>query len=222
MPDQVMPDQVMPGHAMPEHVTPDHVMPDQVMPDQVMPDHVMPDQVMPDHVMPDQVIPDHVMPDQDTPYHVMPDQVMPDHVMPFQFVPALIPAATAPESNARPRTSTSPLTCLPPTVTWTDPREASSEPTPVDTAKVCVAFAGVGAAEAAARSMRPCPCEETAASGSDRAVPVRSAFTWSGVSSGRCERSSAAAPETTAVACEVPLPRNSRSPMRAAGYWVSR
>ena len=49
------------------------------------------------------------------------------------------------------------------------------------------------------------------------AVPVRSAFTWSGVMSGRCWISSAAAPETTAAACEVPLPRKRRSPMRAAG-----
>ncbi len=52
-------------------------------------------------------------------------------------------------------------------------------------------------------------------------MDVISAFTWSGVRSGRCWRSSAAAPETTAAACEVPLPRKNRSPTRAAGWSTS-
>src|SRR5918998_2314156 len=113
------------------------------MPDQVMPDHVMPLQVMPDHVMPLQVMPDHVMPDQ-----VIPDHVMPDHVMPFQLVWASTPAAQLRALKERPRTSTSPRTVRPPTVTCTEPRESSSEPTPVEILWLCLTFstAGVGVA----------------------------------------------------------------------------
>src|SRR3954470_5008240 len=201
---------------------PDQVMPDHVMPDQVMPDHVMPDQVMPDHVMPDQVMPDHVMPDQVMPDHVGEDQVMPDHVMPFQLVWFLRPAATVAALNALPRTSTSPRTSRPATFTCTEPRESSREPTPVETANDCFAATGVAVFLAFARASRPAPCCAVVARGTAVADPVRRALTWSGVSSGRCESSSAAAPETTAAACEVPLPRKSRSPMRAAGYVVSR
>src|SRR3954469_23999059 len=123
-----------------------------------MPDHVMPDQVMPDQVMPDQVMPDQVMPDQ-----VMPDQVIPDHVMPLQLAVFRRPAAQLRASKDRPRTSTSPRTVRPPTVTCTEPRASSSEPTPVDTAKVCFALTGVGAALAARRSSTPAPCSATVA-----------------------------------------------------------
>ena len=49
------------------------------------------------------------------------------------------------------------------------------------------------------------------------AVRLSRALTWSGVRFGRCWRSRAAAPETNAAACEVPLPRKNRSPVRAAG-----
>src|SRR5687768_6367784 len=212
MPDQVMPDQVMPDQVMPDHVMPDQVMPDHVMPDQVMPDHVMPLQVMPDHVMPDQVMPD----------HVMPDQVIPDHVMPLQSPPLRRPAAQLRASKERPRTSTSPRTVRPPTVTCTEPRESSSEPIPVETAKVCFASTGVGVTSAVPRSSAPAPCWAAVALGIGDADCVSSAFTWSGVRPGRCEMSSAAAPDTTAADCEVPLPRKNRSPMRAAGNWVSR
>jgi hypothetical protein len=45
------------------------------------------------------------------------------------------------------------------------------------------------------------------------AVDMRSCFTWFGVAFGCCEMISAAAPDTTAVACELPLPRMSRSLM---------
>jgi hypothetical protein len=50
---------------------------------------------------------------------------------------------------------------------------------------------------------------------------VSSAFTWSGVSDGRSCRSSAAAPETNAAACEVPLPRKNRPPNAAVDpyFW---
>ena len=46
------------------------------------------------------------------------------------------------------------------------------------------------------------------------AVEARSFFTWSGLMVGVREMISAAAPETTAAACEVPLPRNSASVTR--------
>src|SRR3954451_24621383 len=196
---------------------PDHVTPDHVTPDQVTPDHVTPDQVTPDQVTPDHVTPDHVTPDQVTPDHVTPDHVTPDQVTPDQFVRLAMPEATRLELNARPWTSTLPVIRRPFTDTWTDPRAASREPVPTESRQCCVAFCGVGAVAAAARLTRPLPCAAVPTPGSRDAVPVSSAFTWSGVRSGRCERSSAAEPETTAAACEVPLPRNSRSPMRAAG-----
>ena len=43
--------------------------------------------------------------------------------------------------------------------------------------------------------------------------PCSSALTWSGVRSGRACSSSATSPETTAVACDVPLPRKKPSPI---------
>ena len=172
-----------------------------------MPDQVMPLQVMPDHVMPDQVMPD----------HVMPLQVMPDQVMPFQFAPLRRPAAQVRTSNDLPRTSISPDTTRPLTVTWTEPREASREPIPVETAKLCFALTGV----AVSLALREVECAGAllgrGGPGIACADPVSSALTWSGVMSGRCWISRAAAPETTAADCEVPLPRKSRSPMRAAG-----
>jgi hypothetical protein len=41
-------------------------------------------------------------------------------------------------------------------------------------------------------------------------VLISSFFTWSGVSVGRFCSMSAAAPDTTAAACDVPLPRKNR------------
>src|SRR5918997_3886296 len=128
----------------------------------------MPDQVMPDHVMPDQVMPD----------HVMPDQVMPDHVMPFQLVWLRRPAAQLRASKERPRTSTSPRTVRPPTVTCTEPRESSSEPIPVEILWLCLTFstAGVGVAFAARRSSAPEPCWAAVALTIGDADCIRSAF----------------------------------------------
>src|SRR3954469_12363813 len=202
-------------------------MPDQDIPDQLMPDHDIPLQLMPDQdiplqLMPDHDIPDQLMPDQDIPLQLMPDHDIPLQLMPDQFVPFRRPEARARTSTPRPRTSTSPLTRRPPTETCTDPRESSREPIPVETAKVCFAPTGVAVSLAFARLIRPLPCWAAVAPGIGEAVPVSSALISSGVAVGRCWISSAAAPETTAAACEVPLPRKSRSPMRAAGYVVSR
>src|SRR3954469_7511200 len=222
MPDQVIPLHVMPDQVIPDQVIPLQVMPDQVIPLQVMPDHVIPDQVIPDQVIPRQVMPDHVIPDQVIPDQVIPLQVMPDHVIPFQLVPVRAPAVHLAASHRLPRTSCSPVTVLPFTSTCTDPRESSREPRPVDTVHFWTAFAGVPATRAAARSIVPLPWAVASAFGSFRAVPVSRAFTWSGVRSGRCESSSAAAPEMTAAACDVPEPRKNRSPVRAPGLLASR
>ena len=86
----------------------------------------------------------------------------------------------------------------------------------MERSQVWTAF-GVGAALAATTSISPLPWALASAFGSERAEPISSALTWSGVRSGRCSRSSAAAPETTAADCEVPLPRKNRSPVRAPG-----
>src|SRR3954454_23202493 len=83
-------------------------------------------------------------------------------------------------------------------------------PSPVDLAHDCV-YLGVAVAAAWARSSSPLPCETAATLGSLSAVVVSRRLTWSGVRVGRCERSSAAAPETAAAAWEVPLPRMKRS-----------
>ena len=54
---------------------------------------------------------------------------------------------------------------------------------------------------------KPLPWACSSAAGNVVAVPVSSALTWSGVIDGRCWSSSATAPDTTAAACDVPLPR---------------
>src|SRR5687767_6895138 len=145
-------------------------VPDQDMPDQDIPDQDIPDQDMPDQDIPDQDLPDHDMPDQDMPDQDIPDHDMPDQDIPDQLVPLRRPAAQLRALNVRPRTSTSPRTWRPLTVTCTDPREASREPVPVESRKLCTAF-GVGAVRASARSMRPAPCCVAVAFGIALAVP---------------------------------------------------
>src|SRR5215218_8984242 len=108
-------------------------------------------------------------------------------------------------------------------VTLLDPREASSDPVPFARGQAWrVLGCGLLALAAFTRSSVPAPCALVSATGSFCAVPTRSALTWSGDRLGRWSRSSAAAPETTAEACDVPLPLNRRSPRRAAGYIWSR
>src|SRR6185503_2616596 len=59
------------------------------------------------------------------------------------------------------------------------------------------------------------------ACGNGVAVLISAALTWSGVHVGCCCSSSATAPDTTAVACEVPLPLKNRVLTTALGYSVS-
>ena len=74
---------------------------------------------------------------------------------------------------------------------------------------------------AAAASTTPAPWSAVSVPASGRAVERSSALTWSGSRRGRAPTTSAAAPVTTAVACEVPEPRKP-SPTRAAGKASSR
>src|SRR4051794_24214321 len=70
--------------------------------------------------------------------------------------------------------------------------------------------------------MIPAPWALLSATGRRCAVCVSSHLTWSLVRPGRWLSSSAAAPEVTAAACEVPPPRRNRSPTRALGCAWSR
>ena len=67
---------------------------------------------------------------------------------------------------------------------------------------------GVLASSAAPRSIEPRPWQ-SAVPAIDRAVDLSRSLTPSGVMSGRWSMMSATAPETTAAACDVPLPLKS-------------
>ena len=199
-------------------------MPDQDSPDQLSRTRTARTRSCPDHDIPDQVMPDHDSPDQ-----VMPDQVSRTRTSRTTFQAARpgarwAPGALRPPSNLpRPTTDvdlTADLTAIL-TVTWTEPRETPGNrypwrprrsasrppgwrcpwPSPGRADRRPAGRGGVGD-----RLRRP---------GEQRLHLVRREV-------GRCWISSAAAPETTAADCEVPLPRKSRSPMRAAGYVASR
>ena len=107
-------------------------------------------------------------------------------------------------------TSFSPFRTTPLSTSLAAPRAPSNVPVPVESGKLCLA---VGTAVRAARStlMTPSPWAWGSAAGSGLAVVISRALTWSGVRPGRCCSSSAAAPEATAAAWEVPLPRKNRS-----------
>ena len=203
--DQLLPDQLDPDQLLPDQDDPDQLLPDQLDPDQLLPDQLDPDQLLPDQDDPDQLLPDQLDPDQ-----LLPDQLDPDQSsVPVHVVADSLAWTQASGSHAAPVTVYSPTRTSPPMVTWSSPRAASSEPRPVDGVQFW------GAAEAVwviakDRLMTPWPWSLDARPKSV-AVAVSRFLISSGVSSGRCSRSSAAAPETTAADCEVPDPRNSRS-----------
>src|SRR5687767_4574779 len=180
--DQVLPLQVEPDQVLPDQVLPDQVLPDQVLPDQLSPLQVEPDQVLPDQVLPDQVLPDHVQPDQLSPLQLEPDQlsplqVLPFHVPPDQLLPAASRTAIAGALKLWPKMSCSPLRTTPASVRWSDPRERSSDPTPVDRAMV-FHLAGatfVGAVSVARRSTMPAPARRVESPSRPRAV-MRNSF----------------------------------------------
>ena len=102
-----------------------------------------------------------------------------------------------------------PVSGTPLKVTVSLPRAAASEPVPVDRGQVWTVV-GVGATSARSTRSRPLP-ENFSAFGVmalPSAVFMINAFTWSGVRFGRALSNSAAAPDTTAAACDEPLPLN--------------
>ena len=124
----------------------------------------------------------------------VPDQLLPDHELPDQLFPDHELPDPRPVVDRGGRGGGRPE----PTSRATGARSATSEP------------------RARVRSMRPAP-EPAGAPTSGCAVPVRSALMASGPRSGRAWRSSATAPLTTAVDCDVPVPLTRCSPTRDAG-----
>ena len=125
---------------------PDQLEPDQLEPDQLLPDHLLPDQLLSLQLEPDQLHPHHLIPDQLLPDQLEPDQLEPDQVLPFQVPPdQLLPAASSAAITGAlkswPKISCSPLKTTPSAVKWSEPRELSSEPVPVDQA-IVLHFAG--------------------------------------------------------------------------------
>lgn len=131
-PDQVAPDHVALDHVALDHVALDHVALDQVALDQVALDQVALDQVADDHVAPDQVAPDQVAPDQVALDQVAPDQVAELKVPPLQVALASSSAAIVASFHGLPKMSNSPVSNTPLIDTCDEPRDASSEPPPVD------------------------------------------------------------------------------------------
>ena len=123
---------------------------------------------------------------------------------------------TAPVSVVR--TGTGPSR-LPTTPVWIctpiDPRDSSSEPEPSERGRPALAAAVELLSVAAAASSQPAPTRCTSVTGPGRAVPTSRALTWSGVSDGVRDSTSAAAPETTPLENEVPDPTKCCVPMRA-------
>src|SRR5687768_16848042 len=100
--------------------------------------------------------------------------------------------------------SCSPLRTTPLRETLKRPRALSSDPPPAWTA--ADATDRLFVLYAADRSRDPAPWASEDVFGTERADRRRMSLTWSEVRVGRCERRRAAAPETTAADCEVPLP----------------
>ena len=143
-----------------------------------------------------------------------PVQLEPFHAAVVQLLP----------SHGCPKMSVSPSSLTPSCSRICEPRAALSDPVPVDGSQVWATppSEGVRCDRAARRSSVPAPSARSGAFGRRSAVSVRIAFTWSGLSHGRWSSKSAVAPETTAAACEVPLPRKNReSPTRPPGAIVS-
>ncbi len=156
----------------------------------------------PAHEEPAQEDPAH----DDEPAHEDPAHEEPFHVPPFQLVSVASCVACSVLLYALPKMSFSPERVTPPSTSLAAPRAPSRLPVPVETGNSCLA-AGVGLQIAMFTFTKPLPWACSSAAGSVVAVLVSSALTWSGVSDGRCWSSTAAAPDTTAAACDVPLPR---------------
>src|SRR3954468_7554103 len=171
------------------------------------PPHEEPPHEEPPHEEPPQDEPPQDEPPQDEPPHEEPPHEEPPHLPAPQLEPS---GPTGPTSALWPFDS--PTTSL-----ATRPRIAAGW-------NVWTAVAGSGLAAPTARMTlsRPAPWASGPGPDSGSAEDLTIALTWSGVRSGRRSSSSATAPETTAAACDVPLPLNRSSPARASGCARSR
>lgn len=193
-------DQLLDDHDEDDQLLDDHDEDDQLLDDQLLDDQEDEDQLLDDHDEDDQlelfhVPPNHAAPDHDELLQSPPDQLLDDHEDELHEL----------EFHGLPNTSTStgPLAGS----SLLEPRAAFREPSPVETGHVWTADP-THALLAARMSIVPRPSETSSDSaGRSRAVERRTLFTWSGVKFGRSSSINAAAPETTAAACEVPLPR---------------
>jgi hypothetical protein len=164
------------------------------------PVHELSDQLAESHSIPDHDLADHESSLQDLASHWEPIQASVDHDFDVQGVPY---AVTSPVS--RPTTPSLSASAY----TWSVPREASSEPVPLEAtsprlAEVRRPRRSVTAFTAEFAFTSPAP--EPVWFGSLVAVRIRMALIWFGVRSGLVWVMSATTPDTIAVAWEVPLP----------------
>ena len=171
---------------------------DQVLADQVLPDQLDADHELADHVLPDQELADHELAD-----HVLPFQLLPDQLL------ELASACASPASSTGfPKMSWSPVRVTPSRVTWSLPRDCSSEPLPFAAAKFCPVYDHCGVALSIAPSLSsPAPCAWLSKLASFTAFVAKKRFTRSGDIVGYFCNTSATAPDMSAADCELPLPR---------------
>ena len=145
-------DQELLDHELELHELLDHELLDQELPDHELEDHELADQELPDqelelHELADQELPDHELPDQELRF-----QTPPDH-----DEAAASRVAIADASNCTPKMSRSPWSVTPLFTTWTEPRDSSSEPVPVEGASPWGEFVCVAVDSAAFRLSSPAP-----------------------------------------------------------------
>src|ERR1700712_3432029 len=162
----------------------------------------------------------HAVPLHEVPVHWAACSCLLSHLVPVQVLPFQAPlthAESRPSAftheaacQAEPSASTSPVRATPVcgSTTCSPPRDASSDPRPVELRAGVADTVGTRLAltwaTALPTSVTPAPCAGFAVA-RGRAVVSSSAFTWSGVSLGSALKRRAASPEATAAACEVPL-----------------
>src|SRR4051794_20948910 len=119
------------------------------------------------------------------------------------------------EDQALPMMSFSPVSAAPSSVTYWPPRAFSRVPLPVPLGWLCEALLGFDTVSALRRLSAPDPWAAAETPESGVAVVFSMFLSVSGPIQPCCCRSSAAAPDTTAAACDVPLPRRKLLPIRA-------
>src|SRR4051794_18008474 len=140
-----------PGQARPGETGPGQARPGQTGPGEPGPGEARPGQAVPLDTGPGQARPSQTGPGQPRPSQTGPGQALPV---------AALPEARRPGRRVERATTDVDLTLDDLAVDRHVHRATASsrEPTPVDTAKVCFAPAGVGVSLALARSSRPLPC----------------------------------------------------------------